>query len=81
MIIAKSLFWKGDGANLSADAFGIKMLYRIYGAPGNWTLKSPGPNDYVETSGYETQIAACTAAQIDFVRRIEASVLPAVSTT
>jgi hypothetical protein len=71
----KQLEWRGHGAQLDASAFGIETFYRVSGEPGDWTLMSPGPREYVDTPGYETQAAAKAAAQIDFERRLKAETL------
>lgn len=66
----RQLDWSGYGDNLDATALGFETFYRVSGAPGNWTLKSPGKTGYVDTPGYNTQAAAKAAAQVDFERRI-----------
>lgn len=67
------LEWRGYGERLTASAFGIEVFYQVSGLPGEWTLKSPGAREYVDTPGYETQHAAKAAAQLDFERRVRAS--------
>lgn len=72
----KQLDWKATGLNgqsLAATAFGIDSFYLVRGTPGDWTLVSPGPTKYVETPGYESRAAATDAAQVDFDRRIRAT--------
>lgn len=76
--IAKLLEWRARHPMLStqtfeASAFGIEVFYHVSGMPGNWTLKSPGADCYVDTPGYETQIAAKNAAQVDYERRVRAA--------
>ncbi len=78
--VAKNLEWLSRHPMLSdqtfeASAFGIKVFYQVSGFPGNWTLKSPGADRYVDTPGYETQIDAKNAAQVDYERRVRAALL------
>lgn len=75
MIDVHALQWRQTdfaGKTFAADAFGIKGFYRISGKPGEWSLLSPGPLTYMETPGYQTQVAAKDAASVDFKRRVEA---------
>lgn len=72
-VLVKPLEWrvsKIDQSHLSASAFGVEVFYFINGAPGNWTLFSPGGSGYVPTPGYESQAFAKAAAQTDYERRI-----------
>lgn len=69
----RQLEWQGHGDKLEASAFGIGVFYRVRGEPGAWELMSPGKTQYVFTPGYETQIDAKNAAQVDFERRVRAS--------
>lgn len=68
----RTLKWEGYGASLTAGALGLDVFYMVNGAPGNWTLASPGARAYVSTHGYVTQSAAKAAAQVDLDRRIRA---------
>jgi len=75
----KSLDWRGYDSLLEADAFGIDGFYMVDGEPGDWTLHHPGPDTMHHTPGYDTQVAAKAAAQVDFQRRVLASLDPVES--
>ena len=68
----RQLEWRGTNNCLAASALGIETFYRITGNPGNWELMKPALRDYVRLCGFETQIAAKNAAQVDFQMRIKA---------
>lgn len=70
MVTVRDLEWTGNNSQLEASALGLEVFYRIEGGPGDWTLISPGKREYVRTPGYQTQVAAKNAAQVDFDRRI-----------
>lgn len=71
MSLARKLEWRVSGDGVVAAAFGIGAFYQIVGKPGGWDLVAPGKDQYVRTPGYETQIAAKQAAQVDFERRLK----------
>lgn len=74
MIAFKTLEWNGYGDRIEAAAFGIKVFYWVRGEPSNWSLWTLGETSYLETPGYETQFSAKAAAQVDFNRRVLASI-------
>ena len=75
---ARNLDWRPlsvDGQQIAAEAFGISCFYLIRGTPGDWMLTHPGPTSYGHTPGYKSQVAAKQAAQVDFERRVRASLV------
>lgn len=76
----KPLEWRPaghDGQSLEASAFGVEVAYRVSGKPGDWTLTSIGMREYIRTPGYETRRDAQASGQVDFERRILATLTPA----
>jgi len=76
MAQVRALKWRSAGYDrqiLEASALGLEVFYRVHGKPGDWTLTSPGAQEYVHTPGYETRADAQAAAQADYERRIIAA--------
>lgn len=72
----RALDWRQmslDGKRFGAEAFGIDTFYMVSGEPGDWTLTHPQGAAYGHTPGYGTQAGAKEAAQVDFERRVQAS--------
>lgn len=74
MPISTKLNWKEFDGQLDAAAFGIDAFYVVRGSVGSWSIWSPGPFSYAETPGYKAKSAAQAAAQLDYERRVLASI-------
>lgn len=75
MISFKPLAWRVEASGrVCVSAFGIKTFFWLEGRPYDWSLWTLGETAYVETPGYQSQAAAKAAAQVDFNRRVLASI-------
>lgn len=72
--MVKPLVWTLGDDEITAEAFGVKRFYRIYGQAGRWELIYPYDAAMRYDGPFETQIRAREAAQAEYERRILSAV-------